>query len=107
MLNAINSHYNEVKEETFDQTQWDKKGATITNDIKTYETLFDKLTENINYIKDNDLEKNDIDSISRIEDLLTEGGIVKEKISAIKAKTEHFSSTFETNSTQEMNPSLN
>ena len=102
---AINYHYNEVIVETFDQTQWDKNGAIITNDIKTYENLFDKLTENINYIKDNDLEKNDIDLISRVEDLLTEGKNVKQIISAIKAKTKHFSSTFETNSTQEMNPS--
>ena len=42
--------------------------------------------------------------ISKIEDLLTKGKIVKEKINAIKAKTKHFSSTFERNSTQEMNP---
>jgi t-SNARE complex subunit (syntaxin) len=102
--NAINYHFTEVEEGTFDQTQWDKKGAIITNDIKTYETLFNELTKNINYIKDNNLEKQNIDVISQIEDLLTQGKIVKEKISAIKAKAKHFSSTFETNSTQEMNP---
>jgi t-SNARE complex subunit (syntaxin) len=99
----IRKYYDEIKEENFDQTQWNKKGAKISLDIQSFESLFNKLTKNIDHIKNNALERNFEDTLEQIEPELERSRELMEKINAIKEKTRHFSSTFERNSTQENN----
>jgi t-SNARE complex subunit (syntaxin) len=99
----IRKYYDEIKEENFDQTQWNKKGAKISLDIQSFESLFNKLTKNVEHIKNNALERNFEDTLEQIEPALVSSRELMEKINAIKEKTRHFSSTFERNSTQENN----
>jgi t-SNARE complex subunit (syntaxin) len=99
----IRKYYDEIKEENFDQTQWNKKGAKISLDIQSFESLFNKLTNNVDHIKNNALERNFEDTLEQIEPALESLRELMEKINAIKEKTRHFSSTFERNSTQENN----
>jgi t-SNARE complex subunit (syntaxin) len=99
----IRKYYDEIKEENFDQTQWNKKGAKISLDIQSFESLFNKLTNNVDHIKNNALERNFEDTLEQIEPALVSSRELMEKINAIKEKTRHFSSTFERNSTQENN----
>lgn len=103
MTPEIRKYYDEIKEENFDQTEWNKKGAKISVDIQSFENLFNKLTNNVNRIKNNALERNFEETLEQIEPALESSKELMEKINAIKEKTRHFSSTFERNSTQENN----
>ena len=103
MTPEIKKYYDEIKEENFDQTEWNKKGAKISVDIQSFENLFNKLTTNVDRIKNNALERNFEETLEQIEPALESSKELMEKINAIKEKTRHFSSTFERNSTQENN----
>jgi t-SNARE complex subunit (syntaxin) len=99
----IKKYYDEIKEENFDQTEWNKKGAKISIDIQSFENLYNKLTRNVERIKDNALERNYEDTLEQIEPALDSSRELIEKINAIKEKTRHFSSNFDRTSTQENN----
>lgn len=103
MTPDIKKYYDEIKEENFDQTEWNKKGAKISVDIQSFENLYNKLTRNVERIKDNALERNYEDTLEQIEPALDSSRELIEKINAIKEKTRHFSSNFDRTSTQENN----
>ena len=103
MTPDIKKYYDEIKEENFDQTEWNKKGAKISVDIQSFENLYNKLTRNVKHIKNNALERNYEDTLEQIEPALDSSRELIEKINAIKEKTRHFSSNFDRTSTQENN----
>ncbi len=102
LINELNNHYNAIKKETFGQEEWSKQGQTINSDIIKFENYFNKLTKNVNYIKDNALERDHEDTIEQIDLALAKGEDIKNLIIAIKEKTRHFRNDFENQSSREM-----
>ena len=100
----VETDYNKLIDETFDENQWRKEGQKIQSNIKKFEKTLKELTNNVQNSKDNGTASQN--TISKIDEELKkinqkEVGMIK----AIREKTENYASFDENdnNNNQEEN----
>ena len=94
VINAINTDYEKVKNESFVESDWQNQGKKIRNDINTFHKLKNEINIKVNYVRSNSLNGNDEKStLDQIDNLLEKARNTTEpQIEAINEKTKYFNS---------------
>ena len=94
VINAINTDYEKVKNESFVESDWQNQRKKIRKDINTFHKLKNEINIKVNYVRSNSLNGNDEKStLDQIDNLLEKARNTTEpQIEAINEKTKYFNS---------------